>query len=43
MPAFKNAKVWSNEEHWKWATIPNPREKASFLTENIQPIKKTDN
>jgi len=40
MPAFKNAKVWSNEEHWKWATIPNPREKASFLTENIQPIKE---
>ncbi|WP_233883282.1 MBL fold metallo-hydrolase [Tenacibaculum piscium] len=40
MPAFKNAKVWSNQEHWKWATQPNPREKASFLKENIQPIQE---
>jgi glyoxylase-like metal-dependent hydrolase (beta-lactamase superfamily II) len=40
MPAFKNANVWSNEDHWEWATIPNPREKASFLTENIMPIKE---
>jgi glyoxylase-like metal-dependent hydrolase (beta-lactamase superfamily II) len=28
-PAFKNAKYWSNQAHWKWATQPNPREKAS--------------
>jgi glyoxylase-like metal-dependent hydrolase (beta-lactamase superfamily II) len=40
IPAFKNAKVWSNDQHWKWATEPNPREKASFLTENILPIKE---
>ena len=39
-PAFKNAKVWSNEAHWNWATEPNPREKASFLTENILPIQQ---
>jgi glyoxylase-like metal-dependent hydrolase (beta-lactamase superfamily II) len=38
-PAFKNARFWSNENHWTWATIPNPREKASFLEENINPIK----
>ena len=37
-PAFKNAKFWSNEKHWDWAIHPNPREKASFLAENIQPI-----
>ncbi len=37
--AFKNAKVWSNERHWNWATNPNPREKASFLKENINPIQ----
>ena len=37
-PAFKNAKYWSNKKHWKWATEPNPREKASFLKENINPI-----
>ena len=40
-PAFKNAKIWSNSDHWKWATDPNSREKASFLKENIQPIKES--
>lgn len=39
VPAFKNATYWSNEKHWKWATEPNDREKASFLKENILPIK----
>lgn len=38
---FKNAKYWSNEAHWKWATQPNPREKASFLKENILPIQES--
>jgi glyoxylase-like metal-dependent hydrolase (beta-lactamase superfamily II) len=37
--AFKNATFWSNEDHWKWATNPNKRERASFLTENIMPIE----
>ena len=41
VPAFKNAKFWSNERHWKWATEPNPREKASFLSENILPIQES--
>jgi len=40
-PAFKNAKFWSNADHWKWATEPNKREKASFLKENINPIKSS--
>lgn len=35
---FKNATYWSNSRHWKWATEPNPREKASFLKENIIPM-----
>ncbi len=39
--AFKNAKFWTNENHWDWATKPNAREKASFLTENIIPIKES--
>ena len=39
IPAFKNAIYWSNEGHWNWATHPNDREKASFLKENILPIK----
>lgn len=38
---FKNATFWSNELHWKWATEPNPREKASFLKENILPIQES--
>jgi glyoxylase-like metal-dependent hydrolase (beta-lactamase superfamily II) len=36
---FPNAKYWSNSDHWKWATEPNAREKASFLKENILPMK----
>ncbi len=40
-PAFKNAVYWSNERHWEWATVPNQREKASFLSENILPIKES--
>ncbi len=37
---IKNAKYWSNKEHWQWATEPNDREKASFLKENIIPIQE---
>ena len=40
-PVFKNAHYWSTENHWKWATEPNAREKASFLTENILPIQES--
>lgn len=40
-PAFKNARFWSNENHWQWATIPNRREKASFLHENIIPMQES--
>jgi len=40
-PAFKNANFWSNNAHWDWATEPNNREKASFLKENIMPIKES--
>ncbi|WP_432412323.1 MBL fold metallo-hydrolase [Rasiella sp. SM2506] len=40
-PAFKNAKFWSNKDHWEWATKPNRREKASFLTENIMPMQES--
>jgi glyoxylase-like metal-dependent hydrolase (beta-lactamase superfamily II) len=39
--AFPNATFWSNERHWKWATEPNEREKASFLKENILPIRES--
>jgi len=40
-PAFKNAKFWTNKNHWKWATEPNAREKASFLKENINPMESS--
>ena len=40
-PAFKNAHFWSNKDHWKWATQPNNREKASFLKENIIPMEES--
>ena len=39
--AFKNANYWTNENHWEWATKPNLREKASFLSENILPIQES--
>lgn len=41
IPAFPKAVYWSNQKHWSWATEPNEREKASFLKENIQPIKES--
>jgi glyoxylase-like metal-dependent hydrolase (beta-lactamase superfamily II) len=41
LPAFQNAVYWSNQNHWIWATEPNEREKASFLKENILPIRES--
>ena len=40
-PVFPNAIYWSNESHWEWAVNPNPREKASFLRENILPLHES--
>ena len=37
---FPRATFWTNEDHWNWATVPNPREKASFLEENILPLQE---
>lgn len=41
VPTFSNARYWSNEDHWQWATQPNAREKASFLKENILPMQES--
>ncbi len=38
---FPNAKYWSNKNHWDWAIHPNPRERASFLEENMMPIQES--
>jgi len=40
VPTFPNATYWSNENHWNWAINPNPRERASFLKENILPLQE---
>lgn len=36
---FPNATYWCTRQQWDWALQPNPREKASFLPENILPIQ----
>jgi len=38
---FKSANYWSNADHWNWAMNPNPREKASFLKENLIPMEES--
>ncbi|KAB7731425.1 MBL fold metallo-hydrolase [Rudanella paleaurantiibacter] len=40
-PTFGNATYWTHSAHWHWATHPNPREKASFLKENILPLEES--
>ena len=41
VPAFKNARFWTDKNHWDWAVNPNPREKASFLKENLLPMQES--
>jgi glyoxylase-like metal-dependent hydrolase (beta-lactamase superfamily II) len=41
VPQFKNATYYCHKQHWEWAVNPNAREKASFLKENILPIKES--
>ena len=38
---FQNATYWSNADHWNWAMKPNPRERASFLRENLMPMEES--
>ena len=37
--AFPMAKHWVSKAHWQHAMHPNPREKASFLKENLLPLE----
>lgn len=39
---FPKATHWITEDHWKAATEPNAREKASFLPDNMNPLKETN-
>jgi glyoxylase-like metal-dependent hydrolase (beta-lactamase superfamily II) len=38
---FPNATYWVSEPQWELAINPNKRERASFLKENIQPLKES--
>lgn len=40
LPTFPKATYWTSSQQWDWAINPNNREKASFLKENILPIKE---
>jgi len=40
-PVFPRASYWIGRTQWQWAVEPNPREKASFLPENILPFMDT--
>lgn len=39
--ALPNATYWVSAPHWETAIHPNRREKASFLKENIMPLKES--
>jgi glyoxylase-like metal-dependent hydrolase (beta-lactamase superfamily II) len=41
VPTFPNANYYVNKTHWEHALDSNPREKASFLEENILPLKQS--
>ncbi len=38
---FQNACYWVSKKHWDWSKNTNQREKASFLSENIDPIEQS--
>jgi glyoxylase-like metal-dependent hydrolase (beta-lactamase superfamily II) len=41
VPAFPNSQYFISQAQWNWAINANYREKASFLSENILPIKES--
>ncbi len=42
VPVFKNASFYCSKSHWEWATVsPNPRERSSFLQENLFPLMES--
>jgi glyoxylase-like metal-dependent hydrolase (beta-lactamase superfamily II) len=38
IPTFEYAHYWTHKSHWDWAQKSNPKEKGTFLKENIQPL-----
>lgn len=41
-PTFKNARYWTHSEHFEASQHPNPREKATYLKENILPLVEAE-
>jgi glyoxylase-like metal-dependent hydrolase (beta-lactamase superfamily II) len=41
LPTFTNAKYWTHSQHWACSQAPNPREKATFLPENLLPLQQS--
>jgi glyoxylase-like metal-dependent hydrolase (beta-lactamase superfamily II) len=41
VPAFPNAAYHVQRSHWEWALASNPRERASFLAENLDPLAES--
>ncbi len=39
IPTFENAAYWTHSKHWNWALDANPKEKGTFLSENILPLQ----
>jgi len=39
--AFPRARYHVQREHWAWANDPGPRERASFLSENLSPLSES--
>jgi len=40
VPVFKNANYHISQKQWEWALNPNPREAASYFTDNLLPLKE---
>jgi glyoxylase-like metal-dependent hydrolase (beta-lactamase superfamily II) len=41
-PTFPNAQYYISKRNWQAANRPNPRDKASYLTENFECLEKND-
>ncbi len=39
VPTFINANYWTHSKHWDWSKTNNPKEKGTFLSENILPLQ----
>lgn len=40
-PTFANATYWVHGDQWDWAMTPTPRERATYLRENLLPLEES--